>query len=652
MAAMALLASLPAAANAASPEGRRYEQVSPADKGQGDIVGDGLTTVASREGDAAAFNSRTPFGDTVGSGAIGQSQFVARRSDTEWTTHAITPTSRPDAVQTFFAPTYVQIYSEDLRTAIVWAYDLPGVTGDMPLRNNMYAEDTATRDLQPISVSQVDPPTVFDFRGIKTWGISADARHVTFVTPTRFLLEAEPGVPNVYQWDNGVLSVASILPDGSLPPGGAALDPVSYRSTMSSDGTRLVFDASSHYGPSQLFMRIGGTRTAWISQPEHADDSQNTANPSDATLQGVTPDGHTVFFTTDAGLVDADTNGLVDLYRYTDSPDPSGDKGNLTMISGDGSLNRGFVVGFGDDGQRVYYLTTENHLTVWDHGTTNLISDQVLSPENEEERIGVMDGEPGLARVTPDGRYLAFAGPSNNDQDLLGNVTHKHREMYVYDLATDRLSCVSCPSGAATVDVTVKPGVTAGSPQAVNVGFRPHFLSDRGQVFFSTAEALVSEDTNGVADAYEYDPATGKVSLISTGRGSDPANFADASASGNDVFLVTRQRLVGADRDDLVDLYDARVGGGFPEPEPAPTACIADDCQGPLSSAPSFDTPSSLSVTGLGNPNTSAPQTVLVRPLTRAQKLNRALRKCKTKHKKLQRRKCEASARKSVWRRK
>jgi len=572
----------PAGASAA----RHYEQVSPSDKGQGDIIGDGLTTVASRAGDAAAFASHALFGDTLGSGAAGQSQYVARRGADGWTTHAITPTSRPDAVQTFFVPTLVQIYSDDLRTAIVWAYDLPAVTGDAPLRNNIYAEDTTTRALVPITVSQLDQPSVFDFLSITTWGISADARHVSFVTPTQFLPGAAPGVPNVYQWDNGVLSLAGVLPDGTVPDAGSDLVPALYRSAMSADATRLVFTASSQYGPSQLFMRVDGSRTVWISQPELSDATQDGSNQSGATLQAVTPDGHTVFFTTDAGLVDGDVNGSTDLYRYTDSPDPSG-PGNLTMISHDGGLDGAEIMGMSDDGQRVYYHTTAGQVFVWDHGTTRLITGGVQFPGNFTDGLGVMASEPGLARVTPDGRDLAFALGSPSVTDVLGNVTNGHREMYLYSLESGRLQCVSCPSGPATADVAIQPDVTSDSPQPINAGFRPRFLSDRGNVFFSTAEALVPEDRNGVSDTYEYDPGTGSVRLVSTGTGSDPTEFADASASGDDVFLLTRQRLASSDHDDLVDVYDAREGSSLPAPPPpGPAPCVEDACQGSPTASP------------------------------------------------------------------
>jgi hypothetical protein len=573
---------LPGVAGAA----RHFEKVSPPDKGLGDIVGDGATTVASRFGDAVAFNSRTPFGETVGSGVSGQTQYVARRTDEAWVVRAITPTPRPDAKQTFVVPTLLQIYSDDLRTAVLRAYDLPVVTDDMPLRNNIYLEDTATRALETVTVSQVDPPTIFDFIDYPVfvfWGMSADARHVAFVTPTQFLPEAAPGVPNVYKWDDGVLRVASVLPDGTVAANGADT-PVNLRGAMSADGSRLLFTASTG-GNTQLFLRIDGSRTVRVSETElDPADPSYQPDPGGVQALGMTPDGRNVFFLTDTPLLPEDNNGGTDLYRYTDSIDPSSE-GNLTMISQGGDLAGAELVGTSDDGERVYYHVPGPRLAVWDHGTTRLIS-TLVSIGGPEEGLGLTAAEPGYGRVTPDGMFLAFGTRATG---LTGEVTNNHREMYLYSLRDDSLRCVSCPAGPATADAAVLPVVTQGEPKIMNAGFRPRFLSESGQVFFSSAEALVPEDTNGVLDAYEYDPATGAVSLISTGRGKDPATFADASASGNDVFFVTRQRLVASDRDELVDLYDARDGSSLPKVVEQPTqpACHGDGCQPPSPASPS-----------------------------------------------------------------
>jgi hypothetical protein len=568
---------------------RHFEKVSPADKGLGDIVGDGATTVASQFGDAVAFNSRTPFGDTVGSGFIGQTQYVARRTDEGWEVHAITPTGRPDALQIIAAPTLLQIYSDDLRTAVLRGYDLPEVSGDMPLRNNIYVEDTATRALETVSVSQVEPPSFPDFINFPNasfWGISGDARHIAFVTATQFLPDAVPGVPNVYKWDDGVLSVASVLPDGTVAPNGADT-PRNLRGAMSADGSRLLFTASTGGNP-QLFLRIDGSRTAWVSETE-LDPSDLNYQP-DATgvrAMGMTPDGRHVFFLTDTPLLPGDTNGGTDLYRYTDSADPSTDS-NLTMISQDGDL--GQLVGMSDDGQRVYYHTNFPRLAVWDNGTTRVITDAV-SPGGPTEGFALSAAKPGYGRVTPDGMFFAFGTRATVDgvHGLTGAVTNGLREMYLYSLRDDRVRCVSCPTGSATADATVLPEVTEGVPWLTNAGFRPRFLSDSGRVFFSTADTLLEHDTNGVLDTYEYDPATGQVSLLSTGHGKDPATFADASASGDDVFIVTRQRFVTSDRDDLVDLYDARDGSTLPPPveQATKSECAGDGCQPPPSASPS-----------------------------------------------------------------
>jgi hypothetical protein len=92
---------------------------------------------------------------------------------------------------------------------------------------------------------------------------------------------------------------------------------------------------------------------------------------------------------------------------------------------------------------------------------------------------------------------------------------------------------------------------------------------------------------------YEYDVEAAEVWLISRGRTLSPrAHFAGASASGDDVFFWTREQLVGWDTDALTDIYDARVGGGLPEPEPGAAPCV-QDCQGSPASRPALPSPGS-----------------------------------------------------------
>jgi hypothetical protein len=553
---------------------RAWEQVSPAEKGDGDIIAEGLKTMASALGDAAVFESRFNFGDSIGSGTVGRTTYLARRGDGGWSTHSITPMPRPDTIQVLFASNRVEILAEDLSNAILWAYDLPAVTDDMPLQENVYAEDTATGALRTINKSQVDPPTFRDFLNTSFAGYSADAKHLAFGTgvfgepPTALLPDARAGVPNVYKWDDGVLSVAGKLPDGSVPPTGAGVAVLNKKGAMSADGSRLVFTASPDgSAPSQLYLHVDGAPSVWVSEPELSDeDDEDKSPPGEVVFEGMTPDGKNVFFTSFDPLLDEDTAPGADLYRFTYSPDAESDD-NLTLITNNGSSRfdtgtGGVLVGMSDDATRVYVHQIDALLKLWEQGVPGL---KVVDPTpfrvaESTERLTLLSSEPGHGRVSPDGNWLAY-------------IDGQH-QMYLYSRSSQSLTCVSCPA-TATLRLTITNSGVLDLPS-----FRPRFLSDDGQVFFTSTGSLVPEDTNGVADVYEYDGPTGRLSLVTSGTGSEPSMFADAGRDGDDVFFVTRQQLAPSDTDEYADLYDARAGGGFDEPRSSPTVpCAGDVCQ-------------------------------------------------------------------------
>jgi hypothetical protein len=628
---------------------RAYELVSPTDKNGGDIVGDGQTTISSVDGDAVTFSSRASFGDTRGSGALGQTQYMARRGAGGWTTHAITPTPARDSFQVLFGSTLMPWFSEDLSKVVFWAYDLPGVTDDQPNEVNVYREDTRTDAIETITKGNLDPVSPFEIllSGAE-WGVAGDDSHVAFMSSSRYSPEAVAGVPNVYDWSDGTVRLAGVLPDGSAPEAGSEMGPHFYRGTVSADGSRFVFSSGG-----QIYLRSDGSRTAWVSQGEA---SVEVPAPAEVSLQGVSRDGKHVVFATSSRLLDSDTNDGLDLYLYTDSASPA-TEANLTQLTNSGAVDPSTgglaVVGMSDDASTIYFQEgTNGKLFVWHDGALHLISSNVSRQQGggPGTDLGLDASDPGYGRVSRNGSTMAFLASStlNNDgaHALSGadHVTNGHTEMYVYSAADDRLTCVSCPPGgrAASADATVLPAATGGTSSLALPGDRPHFLSDDGtRVFFSTADALVPQDTNGLADVYEYDTTTGTTRLVSTGAGPDGAWFADASAGGGDVFLVTRRQLLASDRDELVDLYDARVDGGLPQVATvAPTPCLDEVCQGSPSPAPAFQAPTGVRLAGSGNLK-PVPEKV-----SRRQTLRQALRACKTQHKKAKRKKCEATARK------
>jgi hypothetical protein len=81
----------------------------------------------------------------------------------------------------------------------------------------------------------------------------------------------------------------------------------------------------------------------------------------------------------------------------------------------------------------------------------------------------------------------------------------------------------------------------------------------------------------------------GCVSLISAGVGSTDSLFMDASATGDDAFFITRDRLVPQDFDDSYDMYDAHVCSAAAPCPPAaavsPPPCATGDACTPAASA-------------------------------------------------------------------
>ncbi len=111
---------------------------------------------------------------------------------------------------------------------------------------------------------------------------------------------------------------------------------------------------------------------------------------------------------------------------------------------------------------------------------------------------------------------------------------------------------------------------------------------------------------NGVLNVYEWErdgagtctEANGCIYLLSSGSSSNASYLIDASASGNDVFLITTSQLVTADQNEYFDIYDARVDA---KEEAPPTQCTGTGCQGVAASPPIFATPASATYNGVGN---------------------------------------------------
>jgi hypothetical protein len=219
------------------------------------------------------------------------------------------------------------------------------------------------------------------------------------------------------------------------------------------------------------------------------------------------------------------------------------------------------------------------------------------------------------ARVSANGRFLAFnsvkelTGYDNEDAASVLPREKIDDQIFLYDAATKQLRCASCnpdPGVRPTAPAAIREPAGPDDASYQKANYPQRNLSDAGQLFFDSQDALLSADTNGALDVYEYQ--AGQLQLISSGKSEVESFFLDASSDGSDVFFMTAQPLLGQDRDTAYDIYDARVGGGFPEADgPAPPCEGEAQCRAAAASPPAFPAPLSASFQGPGNQRQAGP---------------------------------------------
>jgi hypothetical protein len=129
----------------------------------------------------------------------------------------------------------------------------------------------------------------------------------------------------------------------------------------------------------------------------------------------------------------------------------------------------------------------------------------------------------------------------------------------------------------------------------------------RARVFFSSPDPLAPGASEDGASLYEWvDGQVFRIATEPTGESVVPlVNFAGADLDGTDLYFAAPQPPTGEGGDQRLAIYDARVGGGFPEPGPGPIPCSATtegSCQGAPAAASPAPGPASDSFSGPGNP--------------------------------------------------
>jgi len=658
------------------PDCRAYEQVSPVAKNLANAVGHAGLVQSSPAGEAVTFFG-LPFPGVAG--AYGDVRYLSVRGSGEWLTEGLTPALGYEVSARTVA------LSEDLSLTVVnkiegghaYAYIRDNATGVYEL-------------LVEAEVHFVDA--------------TADGSHIIFESEKQLLPEAAKGVANLYEWHDGELSLVGKLNTGIAPVGGAVAGPGGLavgtsegvgklpggatgkfytQNTVSEDGSRVFFTEGVTSEELEEEVEFGEESHGiiYMREPEAKRTVQVSAGAKPAYWRAATPDGTFAFYTEGENL-----------YRYDveDTTREAITTGTPKVLGTLGAANNGSYIYFvaesvlpGTSGA----IAGKGNLYEWREGAgTRFIA--ALSTASEADKSDWTDYIYGdqidegfkSSRVAPTGETALFASTEQltsyenlpKSGSCNGAPGTGCAELYLYNPGTGVI-CVSCdprPGIEVRTQAYLAENTVASFPTPENM-FETRNLSANGnRVFFETDEPLVAQDTNGQMNVYEWEREgegscergseafdasnDGCIYLISTGQSGEPSYFGDASVDGSDVFFFTGQRLVGQDKDNNVDLYDARVGGGIAaqNPLPAPAPCAEESCLRASASAPSFGAPSSTSLSGAGDlappapgPSPTSTPREKKAPLTRAQKLAKALKVCAKKSKRTRAR-CEEQAKK------
>jgi hypothetical protein len=584
------------------PDCRAYELVSPARAGGAWLWAIGPYSYVSspaRFAFVGVFNGIPGSGDPQ-SGDLNGDLYAASRTTTGWvTSHVSNPGYQSIASQGPLGGEYFGLGSVPadigMNRFLVWDKATEGFANGTTLRGShapyMYDNEGHFVQRLPTNLAEVPGST----KDITEGGFVGDERpspdfsHYAF--SSRNLAFASGGLTTSpgSAYDNDLaartVTIVSTTPGGEDIPLGAGNSEEYIRiPAVSKDGSHILMSTAGPGGTRHLYMRVGDSISYDVSVGQ---DGLNHA----VKFVGMTSDGTRVYFTSSEQLTADDTDSSIDLFRWTEggsvtrlstgTTQGNSDACNASWISKCDieviPTERGSAITSSeppvdsplasDSGEFYFYSPEELDGSRGAFGSRNLYVYRDGAPQH----VATLDPSRPATRleVTPDGRLMAFITSTK----LTGYDNAGRAVMYRYDSASRSLTCVSCrPDGEPPA------GLVEGSQNGL-------FIANDGRVFFSTEDALVPRDADGIRDVYEY--VDGRAQLITSGAGDAAASqnqrigLVGVSANGVDVYFATVDQLVPEDENGpFLKFYDARTNGGFPFNKPPAPCEAADECHG------------------------------------------------------------------------
>jgi hypothetical protein len=661
------------------PDCRAYEQLTPVEKGGTMDIGTygNVQTIPhiAEDGERMTFTAPgTQWGESPDSKT---SSYLLSRTGAGWQLKSLTP--QPQAGANSVVP---ELLDPELNEIGVAVWDAPTAE---PGSGSSTVELESGAPGGPYAPIASIPRA--DFRDKRTLvGESQDHRKVIISTADHTLAGKATGTTSgadLYEAEGGELRQLNVGPTGGkistcgaqLPfgPGsgesrfeGSQSEFYATPQAISADGSRVFFEDNC---TEHVYMRVNGSQTVDLGGPYQ--------------FLGANAAGTEVLLEAKQG-----TGSAIVLYR-------SEDDSTTTLLTLSTPLERITV----SSDFNVFYIATAGQLTpdappVQGTGGGTKLSEGAGEGAQDIYRYdlgartlsyvaqaGSSGGKGGGWFVSADGEYFYFAStgvagipntPIAADAAEKELFHYKALGVYRFDAQASVVQCMSCAS-SFNPEPRLDSYFLFGQELTGDSQPSPSIASENGDyVFFDSTAALLPGDVDGEvppnpkltsshvefdrstsSDTYEWRKqgidgcaeAQGCLSLITAGQGGYRNELLGTDASGRDVFFTTHEKLLPQDQDTAGDIYDARIGGGFPPPPPKAVECEGDACSTPAS-APASITPGSFSFVGPEGPGApaSVPASAGTKKCSKGQQLSKgrcvAVKRC-PKGRRLVRGKCQ-----------
>jgi hypothetical protein len=576
------------------PDCRVYELVTPADTNSRTPTGVWhlgtyfATREASPSGEKVSF--RVEGGSLPGfegTGSLAGDPYLATRGPSGWTTTAAGPNGTEAAAPLLGSTSSDQGFS-------FWS------TGGGPGSAAVEGKETNYIHYPDGHSALVGRGSIADELAAEGKLISEGGGHIVFVnsnaagdTPIQLEPNAPPnGTRAIYdRTPDETTHVVSLLPGDVTPAAGEN----AFYEGSSLDGKGIAFKLGKTLSSGPLYIRYNDEKTYEVAD--------------EATFAGIVEGGKRVFYLKGGDLYAFDVESE-ETTRFTESGDIT-----VVNVSADGSaayvVSPSILTKEANPNGAVAQVGKEN-LYFSREGEISFVGTVTKQDVEGEGGIGLDNWVPHVAsfgeageepsRTTSNGDALLFESRAALD----GYDPEGHVEIYRYDSSGEELDCLSCnpteapASGRASLESI---SIFFDDPEPFSAfGFVNNLRPDGRRAFFQSTEALVPGDTDGLQDVYEWEAQgvgscerpEGCIYLISSGQSARADYIYAVSDSGDDVFFRTSDLLLPADNDETPSIYDARVGGGFPEG--AEEECVAEGCRESLIPGPTLPTPAAPAI--------------------------------------------------------